>query len=136
VDQIKSLDLDELRRSYKNSRLRIQSILQNKDDLLDNTKVSPIRLDIGPSCWCSRCIEFYDHCIQQICLKNRLEIIGGLFTKQILYKCHSKDHIFCVSSVRKHKHQTQYKIEDYSCPDCKKEDREDDKKKAQIEEQL
>jgi hypothetical protein len=79
-------------------------------------------------------VEFYEHCIKQISLKSRLEIIGGLFTKQILYRCLGRSHIFCVSSVRKHKHQTQYKIEDYSCPDCKKEDREEEKRQAQAEE--
>ena len=95
----------------------------------------PIHLDVDSSCWCPRCIEYFNHCKQQISIRDRLEIIGGLFTKQIMYRCHSRSHIFLISSLRKHKHQTQYKINEYSCPDCKKEEKEMLKRQAQEEEE-
>ena len=57
--------------------------------------------------------------------------MGGLFTKQIMYRCRKNpSHIFYTSSIRKHAFQKQYRIQDYSCPDCKKEEKESIKRQA------
>ena len=65
-----------------------------------------------------------------------LSIIGGLFTKQIMYRCVSNpDHTFYISSVRKHAFQKQYKISEYKCPECKKEEKELERQQAALEEE-
>ena len=89
-----------------------------------------IPLDLPESCWCSRCTEFFNHSLAQH-NSSLLELIGGLFTKQIMYRC-KKDagHIFYTSSIRKHAFQKQYRIHDYACPDCKKQQKEKQKQAA------
>jgi ABC-type phosphate transport system auxiliary subunit len=91
--------------------------------------------DFDNSCWCPKCAEYFEHCLHQISIRGRLEILGGLYSKKIVYRCVSNGHVFSISSLRKHKHQTQYKIEDNSCPDCKKEERELQKKHEKEEEE-
>mmetsp|Transcript_21717 Transcript_21717/g.33462 ORF Transcript_21717/g.33462 Transcript_21717/m.33462 type:complete len:84 (+) Transcript_21717:1762-2013(+) len=57
--------------------------------------------------------------------------MGGLFMKQIMYRCRkNSSHIFYFSSIRKHAFQKQYRIQDYSCPECKKEEKDRLKKQA------
>ena len=52
-----------------------------------------------------------------------------------MYRCNSKGHIFNISSLRKHKFQKQYRIQDYTCPTCKKEVKEAEKLAAIAEEE-
>lgn len=41
-----------------------------------------------------------------------------------------------VKSIRKHKYQSQFKIQDYTCPDCTKEEREEERRQqAAMEEE-
>ena len=72
-------------------------------------------------CWCPRCTDFFNHC-EASHNPEFLNIVGGLFTKQIMYQCKDKpSHLFHIQSVRKHAFQKQYRIHDYRCPECKKE---------------
>ena len=75
-------------------------------------------------CWCPKCVDFYTHNIQQLAIYDRLEVIGGLFTTSILYKCKAANHLFQKSSLRKQKHQTQYRIHEYGCDTCKNIEKE------------
>lgn len=88
-----------------------------------------VNLDIDASCWCIRCLDYYNHCLATYNDKL-LELVGGLFTKQVMYRCRSMGHIFYVSSVRKQKFQKQYRIQDYTCPECKKIQKENERKAA------
>ena len=55
------------------------------------------------STWCIRCLEYYNHCLASY-NEQRLTLVGGLYTKYILYQCkENPKHLFYVSSVRKHK---------------------------------
>ena len=63
-------------------------------------------------------------------------MVGGLYTKYILYQCKADPkHLFYVSSVRKHKFQKQYRIHDYACQECKTVEREQYRRKAAEEEE-
>jgi hypothetical protein len=51
-----------------------------------------------------------------------------------MYRCRrNPGHIFYTSSIRKHAFQKQYRIQDYQCPDCKKEEKELQKRLANEE---
>ena len=53
-----------------------------------------------------------------------------------MYRCVSNpDHTFYISSVRKHAFQKQYKICEYKCPECKKEEKEVERQRAALEEE-
>ena len=119
VEQLKSLDLDSIGHQYKSYRSQVHRIQQEQDPY---SILSPM----PKTCWCNRCVEFYDYCAETI-NTSQIEIFGGLYTKQILYRCLSKRHVFCVSSLRKCMYMTQYKIQYTSCQKCKFEQREQQK---------
>jgi hypothetical protein len=86
------------------------------------------------SAWCIRCLDYYNHCLATY-NDQLLELVGGLFTKQVMYRCKAMGHKFYVSSVRKQKFQKQYRIQDYTCPECKKIQKENERKVAAEQEQ-
>jgi hypothetical protein len=53
-----------------------------------------------------------------------------------MYRCTQRpQHLFYISSLRKHAFQKQYKINEYKCPECKKEEKEAERVKALAEEE-
>ena len=115
ADQISKLDLDHIKNKYKESRLRLEEIheAQKKGEHTSSHRCSSssssscckplVNVNVEDDCyWCPRCIEYFDHCVDTH-NHDVLELVGGLFTKQIMYKCRSKGHVFYVSSLRKHK---------------------------------
>ena len=53
-----------------------------------------------------------------------------------MYRCVSKpEHTFYISSVRKHAFQKQFKIAEYKCPECKKDEKEQERLRAAQEQE-
>ena len=127
VEQLRLLDLDAIGRQYKSFRSQVHRIQQEQDPY-------GTLMTMPKDCWCNRCTEFYDYCEESI-NHSSIELVGGLFTKQLVFRCLSKRHVFCVSSLRKCKYQTQYRVQDYSCPDCKRETKEQQRLQQLQEEQ-
>jgi hypothetical protein len=101
--------------TYKKYRLHLQKIFEAKGQ---NVEGSLPNMD--HTCWCPRCVDYFNHC-QASHNSRLLQLIGGLFTKQLMYRCREDStHIFYISSLRKHAFQKQYRIQDYTCPNCKK----------------
>jgi hypothetical protein len=124
VEQLKCLDLDSIGHQYKSYRSQVHRIQQEQDPY-------GTLLPMPKNCWCYRCVDYYEFCTETI-NTSQIEIVGGLFTKQIVYRCLSKRHVFCVSSLRKWMYQTQYKIQHTSCQVCKQE-RKEQLKQEQLE---
>lgn len=121
ADRIRNLDLDEVKQAYKSYRLRLQKLFESSKEANSNMSCekNSIQLAVADTCWCLRCVEYFNHCLATYNYQT-LNLVGGLFTKYIMYQCRKEPHhLFCVSSVRKHKFQKQYKIHDYACPECK-----------------
>ena len=94
---IQDMDVEKIRHKYKQYRLRLQNAYEAKKDC--STVLPPL----PESCWCIRCLEYYNHCLASY-NEERLTLVGGLYTKYILYQCKADPkHLFYVSSVRKHK---------------------------------
>lgn len=131
---IADIDVNDIKRKYRESRLRLEAIFESKHgkeglkDMSAGAKRSPVvSLDIDNRCWCPHCVEYFAHCLL-VHNKETFELVGGLFTKYILYRCRSKGHMFHVKSIRKQKYQKQYKIQEYTCPDCLKEKKEEERR--------
>ena len=99
ADQVRKADLVLIKHQFKQYRLKMQSIFESKPS--DSSLISYP----DPCCWCPKCVEYFEHSLQSH-NSSVLTIIGGLFTKQIMYRCVDKpEHIFYISSVRKHAFQ-------------------------------
>jgi Zn finger protein HypA/HybF involved in hydrogenase expression len=123
------MDLDNIKQSFRQYRLKLQSIYEKKAP-----ENNLIEFEY-PDCWCPKCLDYFDHSLSSH-NKKVLSIIGGLFTKQILYGCvECPSHMFYISSMRKRAFQKQYKIGEYKCPHCRKDLKEAERAKAQQEEQ-
>jgi len=86
-----------------------------------------VNLDIDNNVWCPHCADYFYNCLE-VHNQEVFKMVGGLFTKHVLYRCNAKGHMFHVKSIRKHKYQSQFKIQDYTCPDCTKEEREEERR--------
>ena len=131
------MDLDEVKMAYKSYRLRLQRLFESSKEAngVPCCTEESIQLTVPDTCWCLRCVEYYNHCLATYNSKA-LNLVGGLFTKYIMYQCkQDPSHLFYVSSVRKHKFQKQYKIHDYTCPDCKQTQRDNERKVAAEQEE-
>lgn len=139
AEKIRDLDLEQIKSKYRTSRLELQRIFNEKEtkseehkcqsNACGTTSCPVVDLDIDSCAWCIRCLDYYNHCLATY-NSNLLELVGGLFTKQIMYRCRAMGHKFYVSSVRKQKFQKQYRIQDYTCPECKKIQKENERKAA------
>ena len=95
VDVIMSVDLEDVSRRFCQAKRQMSEIMSGNSEQIKDQKSNL------EGCWCPKCVDFYNHNVQQIAIHNKLEVIGGLFTTQIVYKCKSQGHVFQKSSLRK-----------------------------------
>ena len=109
ITRVEIVEHDEIKANYVVEKAGIKDIVMIVDSIIAiGKKVWPIieagkpvvNVDMDHSCWCIRCTEYYNHCLASY-NDNLLELVGGLFTKQVMYRCRALGHIFYVSSVRK-----------------------------------
>ena len=133
---IDEADLDLTKKRYKQSRLSLERIHEGEEVPCDVQPGKPIvNLNIDNEIWCHHCVDYFNNCLE-VHNKEVFTLVGGLFTKHVLYRCNAKGHMFHVKSIRKHKYQSQFKIQDYTCPDCTKEEREEERRQqAALEEE-
>ena len=132
---IDEVDIDVIKKRYKQSRITLERIHDGSEDAPEGNAGEPlVKLDVQDSCWCPHCVDYFYNCLE-VHNKQVFKLVGGLFTKYVLYRCNEKGHMFHVKSIRKHKYQSQFKIQDYTCPDCTRDEREEERRLQAAEEE-
>lgn len=97
ADQINSMDLRQIKSEFRSYRKQMHSLLELSEQCKEKVVTSKIPMSQQLSCcWCPRCTDFFNHC-EASHNPEFLNIVGGLFTKQIMYQCKYKpSHLFHV----------------------------------------
>lgn len=126
-DKIKRADVQAISNSWKKARkdLKNYQIGKLREQPCDLPMSS---INFQDETWCSKCFDYFSQ-TSRIAAQNGLRAIGGLYANHIAIICKKSQHMFSISYNRKLTAQS------LSCSECKKQERLDQRKMAQLEEE-